>query len=120
MSHDAHHVTSIEPSKAQVRRCYTDALANAGKQPEEIAYLNAHGPGTKQCDATEGEMLDTLLTGADVFSVKPLAGHCQGAAAGKPQRVLGEAVRDGRVEDEGWRVRKDGTRFWARDRKSVV
>jgi 3-oxoacyl-[acyl-carrier-protein] synthase II len=81
MSHDAHHVTSIEPSKAQVRRCYTDALANAGKQPEEIAYLNAHGPGTRQCDATEGELLDTLLTGADVFSVKPLAGHCQGAAA---------------------------------------
>ena len=23
------------------------------------------------------------------------------------------AARDGRVEDEGWRVRKDGTRFWA-------
>jgi PAS domain S-box-containing protein len=31
----------------------------------------------------------------------------------KPARELAQAVRDGRVEDEGWRVRKDGTRFWA-------
>jgi PAS domain S-box-containing protein len=31
----------------------------------------------------------------------------------KPKRLLEAAVRDGRVEDEGWRVRKDGTRFWA-------
>ncbi|HYH82726.1 MAG TPA: PAS domain S-box protein, partial [Longimicrobium sp.] len=34
-------------------------------------------------------------------------------AAGKPAWELEVAVRDGRVEDEGWRVRKDGTRFWA-------
>ena len=32
--------------------------------------------------------------------------------AGKPQRELEIAVRDGSVEDEGWRVRKDGSRFW--------
>jgi PAS domain S-box-containing protein len=34
-------------------------------------------------------------------------------AARKPQRELETAVADGRLEDEGWRVRKDGTRFWA-------
>jgi PAS domain S-box-containing protein len=33
--------------------------------------------------------------------------------AGKPQRLLHIAVTEGRVEDEGWGVRKDGTRFWA-------
>jgi len=32
---------------------------------------------------------------------------------GRPAQLLREAVRDGRVEDEGWRVRKDGSRFWA-------
>ncbi|KAF2637641.1 hypothetical protein P280DRAFT_406259 [Massarina eburnea CBS 473.64] len=32
---------------------------------------------------------------------------------GKPARELVTALRDGRVEDEGWRYRKDGTRFWA-------
>ncbi len=34
-------------------------------------------------------------------------------AAGKPAWELEVAERDGRVEDEGWRVRKDGTLFWA-------
>ncbi len=33
--------------------------------------------------------------------------------AGKPQRELEDATEKGRVEDEGWRVRKDGSRFWA-------
>src|SRR5256714_15466820 len=33
--------------------------------------------------------------------------------AGKPARMLALAARDGRVEDEGWRVRQDGSRFWA-------
>jgi PAS domain S-box-containing protein len=34
-------------------------------------------------------------------------------ASGKPEWELEVATRDGRVEDEGWRVRKDGTTFWA-------
>src|SRR3954471_2579881 len=34
-------------------------------------------------------------------------------AAGKPARVLADAQRDGSVQDEGWRVRKDGSLFWA-------
>ncbi len=33
--------------------------------------------------------------------------------AGKPGKLLHQAVQEGRVEDEGWRVRKDGTRYWA-------
>jgi len=32
---------------------------------------------------------------------------------GHPAELLAAALRDGRVEDEGWRVRRDGTRFWA-------
>src|SRR3989449_864231 len=37
----------------------------------------------------------------------------EAVAEGKPARLLAIAARDGRVEDEGWRVRKDGARFWA-------
>lgn len=33
--------------------------------------------------------------------------------AGRPAEMLALASRDGRVEEEGWRVRKDGSRFWA-------
>jgi PAS domain S-box-containing protein len=34
-------------------------------------------------------------------------------AAGRPQEYLRRAEREGRVQAEGWRVRKDGSRFWA-------
>ena len=34
-------------------------------------------------------------------------------ATDKPAYELGVAAKDGRFEDEGWRVRKDGSRFWA-------
>jgi PAS domain S-box-containing protein len=34
-------------------------------------------------------------------------------AAGEPQRALATALREGKYENEAWRVRKDGTRFWA-------
>jgi PAS domain S-box-containing protein len=34
-------------------------------------------------------------------------------AEGRPQRALRIAATEGRFESEGWRVRKDGTRFWA-------
>ncbi len=34
-------------------------------------------------------------------------------AAGKPKKALRRALATGRFEDEGWRVRKDGTRLWA-------
>src|SRR5690606_30296890 len=34
-------------------------------------------------------------------------------ANGVPERALREAEREGRFETEGWRLRKDGSRFWA-------
>jgi osomolarity two-component system sensor histidine kinase TcsA len=37
----------------------------------------------------------------------------------KPGRELADALRDGRVEDEGWRYRKDGSRFWYRNPATV-
>ena len=39
--------------------------------------------------------------------------HADDIADRKPWRELEIAIRDGQVEDEGWRLRKDGTRFWA-------
>ena len=37
----------------------------------------------------------------------------EAVADGFPKRELKEAARVGRFEDEGWRIRKDGSRFWA-------
>ncbi|MCP2243571.1 beta-ketoacyl synthase N-terminal-like domain-containing protein [Lentzea aerocolonigenes] len=82
MSHDAHHVTSIEPGLTQVMTCFRDALANAGVSADSVRYLNAHGPGTAQCDRAESAVVETLFRrDTGIYSVKPLTAHCQGAAA---------------------------------------
>ncbi|SDG61177.1 3-oxoacyl-[acyl-carrier-protein] synthase II [Lentzea fradiae] len=82
MSHDAYHVTSIDPQLEQVTACFSDALDNAGVSAADVRYLNAHGPGTAQCDAAEATVLEQLFEpGTGVYSVKPLTGHCQGAAS---------------------------------------
>ncbi|HEY5857840.1 MAG TPA: beta-ketoacyl synthase N-terminal-like domain-containing protein [Aldersonia sp.] len=81
MSHDAFHITSIEPSLTHVVECVGDALAGAKVGPDEVRYLNAHGTGTQQCNDAETRLLDEWLTGASVYSTKPLTGHCQAAAA---------------------------------------
>src|SRR5262249_39439685 len=39
--------------------------------------------------------------------------EAEAIAQGKPQRNLEIAVKEGRVEDQGWRLRKDGSRFYA-------
>lgn len=44
----------------------------------------------------------------------------QDIEAGKPERELATAIAKGRVEDEGWRVRRDGSRFWANVAISAV
>jgi 3-oxoacyl-[acyl-carrier-protein] synthase II len=82
MSHDAHHVTSIDPALLQVQGCFEDALATTGVSAAEVRYLNAHGPGTRQCDRAEATVLERLFPAdTGVYSVKPLVGHCQGAAS---------------------------------------
>ena len=82
MSHDGFHATSIDPDLTQVRRCFEEALSHAGVTPLQVRYLNAHGPGTAQCDAAETAILESLLESrSQVYSIKPLTGHCQGAAS---------------------------------------
>ncbi|MCZ4537703.1 beta-ketoacyl synthase N-terminal-like domain-containing protein [Gordonia terrae] len=80
MSHDAFHVTSIDPELTGVRSCVEQTLTMAGVDGGSIRYLNAHGPGTRQCDRAEATIAEKMVPNAEVFSVKPLAGHCQGAA----------------------------------------
>jgi PAS domain S-box-containing protein len=53
-----------------------------------------------RADEIVGQHFARFYTAADV-------------AEGKPERLLHAALVDGRVEDEGWRVRRDGSRFWA-------
>lgn len=83
MTNDAYHVVSVDPGHAQIFDCARRALADADIRPEEVRYFNAHGTGTEQCDVAERDLLARLFDDRpQVYSLKPLAGHCQGAAAG--------------------------------------
>lgn len=82
MTNDAFHVVSIDPSAEQVKRCFELALADAGIEAGDVAYVNAHATGTVQCDQAEVKVIDELLPDIEgAFSLKPLLGHCQGAAS---------------------------------------
>lgn len=82
MSHDAHHLTSIDPSLHQVRRCFGEAMTAAGVDPKEVRFVNAHGPGTLQCDTAEAAVLEELFPAeTGIYSVKPFTAHCQAAAS---------------------------------------
>jgi 3-oxoacyl-[acyl-carrier-protein] synthase II len=90
MSHDAYHVTSVAPDLTQVRGCFADALANARAPASEVRYLNAHGPGTEQCDRAETVMLEEFFgPETRVYSIKPFTGHCQAAASAVEVAVTG-------------------------------
>jgi 3-oxoacyl-[acyl-carrier-protein] synthase II len=81
---DAHHPTAPHPDGAGALAALRHALADAGTAPEAIDYVNAHGTGTPQNDATEimvlRAVLGTRATRVPVSSTKSQIGHCLGAA----------------------------------------
>lgn len=82
MSSDAHHLT--QPTVDGPVRAMRGALREAGLQPEEIGYINAHGTGTPGNDPTETRAIREVFgSHADkiaVSSTKSLHGHALGAA----------------------------------------
>ncbi|WP_227982886.1 beta-ketoacyl synthase N-terminal-like domain-containing protein [Nocardia spumae] len=83
MTNDAYHVVSVDPGSARILDCVRQALDRAGVRPEDVSYYNAHGPGTRQCDVAERTVLtDVFDDRPHIYSIKPLTGHCMGAAAG--------------------------------------
>lgn len=81
-THDAFHMVAPEPEGTQLERCYRDALAVAGVEPEEITLVKAHGSGTPLNDTVEAALLDRMFPPTtQVCSYKPLVGHCMAAAS---------------------------------------
>jgi 3-oxoacyl-[acyl-carrier-protein] synthase II len=82
MTMDASNLVGVAPDLEELFRAFRLAMADAGAEFDEVAYVNAHGPGTGRGDAAEAKVLDELIPNAKgIFSVKPLVGHCQSAAA---------------------------------------
>ncbi len=83
-SADAHHVAAPHPEGAGATRAMRWALANAGIEPTEVDYINAHGTATTLNDATETLALKKVFGEhayrLAVSSTKSMIGHSFGGA----------------------------------------
>jgi len=84
MSGDAFHMTA--PNTDGPRRCMVAALKNAGVNPDEVSYLNAHGTSTPLGDKNETDAIK-LAFGDHAYkmvvnSTKSMTGHLLGGAGG--------------------------------------
>jgi 3-oxoacyl-[acyl-carrier-protein] synthase II len=85
VSSDAAHVSDPDPTGDNPARAMRMALADAGIEPAEVDYVNAHGTSTYVGDAAETRVLKLALGEEKAFatpvsSTKGATGHCLGAA----------------------------------------
>ncbi|MFA5096836.1 MAG: beta-ketoacyl-ACP synthase II [Candidatus Omnitrophota bacterium] len=101
MTCDAYHITAPDPEGEGAGRAMSCALADAGLNPEDVDYINAHGTSTKLNDKIETLSMKRAF-GAHakkvmVSSTKSMTGHALGAAGGLEFVVCCLTIRDGVV-----------------------
>ena len=79
---DAFHQTASSPDGEGAYRAMKEALELAGLQPSDIDYINAHGTGTPNNDASESQAMKRLFGDnvPPVSSTKPFTGHTTSAS----------------------------------------
>jgi 3-oxoacyl-[acyl-carrier-protein] synthase II len=102
-SSDANHLTQPAPRGEGAQRSMRMALKDAGLDPEDIDYVNAHGTSTPVGDIAESEaLMDVFKAHALdkklwVSSTKSMMGHLLGAAGAVESAVCALAIHEGKI-----------------------
>jgi len=98
MSSDAYHMTLPSEGGEGAARCMTNAINNAGINPNEVDYINAHGTSTPAGDIAETDAAKLALGSHSnnmvMSSTKSMTGHLLGAAGGIEAIFSTLAIRD--------------------------
>ena len=91
---DGCHVT--QPNAATMQQAMLLALADAGLQPSDIGYVNAHGTGTQQGDIAESQATMAVFGAhTPISSLKSYMGHTLGACGALEAWISIEMMREG-------------------------
>ena len=97
MSADAHHLTAPDPEGGGVCLALNRGLDNAGLEPTDIDYINAHGTSTPLGDEAETKALKKVFGDhayeLNVSSTKSMTGHLLGAAGATEAIATIQALR---------------------------
>ncbi len=98
---DAYHITSPAEDGSGAARAMINAIHDAGIQPEQIDYVNAHGTATHHNDLFETKAIKSALGEhakyVKINSTKSMIGHLLGAAGGVELIVCVKAIENGFV-----------------------
>ena len=97
-----YHLTSPNPDGICGSKCMSRALKDAGMDPSEIQYYNAHGTSTRINDPSETNMLKIAFGEENakklkISSTKSMHGHCLGATGAIEAMVCVKAIQDSYV-----------------------
>lgn len=98
MSGDAYHITSPSEDGDGGYRVMRNAIRDAGLEPHQIQYINAHGTSTPMGDLIETKALKRVMgehaRKVAVSSTKSMTGHLLGGAGGLEAGITVLAIRD--------------------------